>query len=294
MVKIASYGTWTSPIGAGDTAKPGGGFQWADLSGERVWWAESRPAEGGRVALVRDGVDVLPAPWNARNRVHEYGGRPFVVLAEDRVAFTHWADQRVYVFNPDDPRPAPLTPEPERHHGIRYADLSAGPDGEVWCVRETITGDTRTDVRRDLVAITSSGEVRVLAASHHFMTGPKISPDGTRFAWIGWNHPQMPWDGAELCVAELVASLVKRQVECHGSRSRIDQPIDEPGMQRPRPGIELRRLADGAGRFARDPHDDDVVGRGNRAAQLEQSAKPERLLERERRRQHTGDEPQQR
>ena len=110
MVKIASYGTWTSPITAGDTSKPGGGFQWADLHGERVWWAESRPAEGGRVALVRDGVDVLPAPWNARNRVHEYGGRPFVVLAEDRVAFTNWADQRVYVFNPDDPEPAPLTP----------------------------------------------------------------------------------------------------------------------------------------------------------------------------------------
>ena len=69
--------------------------QWADLHGERVWWAESRPAEGGRVALVRDGADVLPAPWNARNRVHEYGGRPFVVLSEDRVAFKKWADQRV-------------------------------------------------------------------------------------------------------------------------------------------------------------------------------------------------------
>ncbi|MCG8927177.1 prolyl oligopeptidase family serine peptidase [Lentzea sp. CC55] len=206
MVKIASYGTWTSPITAGDTGAAGGGFQWADLHGEQVWWAESRPAEGGRVALVRDGVEVLPAPWNARNRVHEYGGRPFVVLAHDRVAFTHWDDQRVYVFDPASPEPVPLTEAPRRHHGVRYSDLSAGPDGEVWCVRESVTGDARTDVHRDLVAITRCGEVRVLGASHHFMTGPKLSPDGTRFAWIGWNHPQMPWDGTELCVADVGSS----------------------------------------------------------------------------------------
>lgn len=40
---------------------------------------------------------------------------------------------------------------------------------------------------------------------HRFVTGPRLSPDGTRAAWIGWNHPRMPWDGTELLVADVAA-----------------------------------------------------------------------------------------
>src|SRR5205807_2456024 len=94
--------------------------------------------------------------------------------------------------------PWPISPTPARPQGFRYSDLTPGPDGtEVWCVRETITGDRPTDVRRDLVALpltthTGSGgfgpdAVRVLAASHHFLTAPKPSPDGRHLAWIGWD-----------------------------------------------------------------------------------------------------------
>ncbi|MGM1061973.1 prolyl oligopeptidase family serine peptidase [Saccharothrix sp. Mg75] len=208
MVTIAPYGTWTSPIGAADAAAAGGGPHWVDVHRGVPWWAEGRPAEGGRVALVRDGHDLLPPPWNVRNRVHEYGGRPWVVLdtpGGTRVAFTDWDDQRIHVFDPDDPRPEPLTAEPERRHGLRYADLTPGPGHtEVWCVRETVTGDARTDVRRELVAVPLDGSpVRVLAAGHRFMTGPRVSPDGRHLAWIGWDHPNMPWDGSELCVARI-------------------------------------------------------------------------------------------
>ena len=226
VVKIAPYGTWTSPIGAADAAAAGGGLQWVDLHAGRVWWAEGRPAEGGRVALVRDGRDLLPPPWNVRNRVHEYGGRPWVVLDTpdgERVVFTHWDDQRLYLFDPEDPRPTPISPEPDRRQGVRYADLTAGPGGaEVWCVRESATGPARTDVRRELVAVPLDGSApRVLAASHHFMSGPRLSPDGTHFAWIGWNHPDMPWDGTELCVAE-VGSTAHR-VLAGGRREAVCQ-----------------------------------------------------------------------
>ena len=213
MVKIASYGAWTSPLAARDVAKAGGSVQWVDLHDGETWWAESRPEEGGRVVLVRSGApggqprQVLAAPWNARNRVHEYGGRPWAFVG-GKIAFTHWVDQRVYLVDPEDAAAVPesISPEPAREHGDRYADLTSSPDGtEVWCVRETQFGDAPVDVRRDLVALPVDGsqQVRVLAASHHFMSAPKPSPDGRHVAWLGWDHPAMPWDGTELCVAEL-------------------------------------------------------------------------------------------
>ncbi|MPZ80636.1 MAG: prolyl oligopeptidase family serine peptidase [Actinophytocola sp.] len=217
MVKIAQFGTWESPLGAASVAASGGEPKWVDVHGGRVWWAETRPTEAGRVALLHEGpdghpVEVLPAPWNVRNRVHEYGGRPWTVLDSpggELVVFTSWADQRLYLLEVGAPsEPRPITPAPDRHHGVRYADLSPGPDGSVLCVRETVTGDGPTDIHRDLVAIPVHGDpdgggARVLVASHRFMTGPRLSPDGTRVAWIGWDHPRMPWDGAELCVAPL-------------------------------------------------------------------------------------------
>ncbi|TNC23524.1 prolyl oligopeptidase family serine peptidase [Amycolatopsis alkalitolerans] len=202
MRRTSPYGSWSSPISAADAAAAGGGAQWLDVVDGEVWWAEARPAEGGRLALVRaDGTEMLPPPWNARNRVHEYGGRPWLVVGRS-LYFTHWDDQRVYVRDLDTGDVSPVTPEPPSPQGVRFADLRRGTGGEVWAVRETSTGPRPTDVRRDLVAFAYS-EIRVLAASHHFLTAPQLSPDGRHAAWLGWEHPSMPWDATELCVAEV-------------------------------------------------------------------------------------------
>ena len=231
----APYGEWASPISAADVARVVGAPDWVALHAGEVWWTQTRPEEGGRAALLRadaDGVvhDVLPGDWNVRNRVHEYGGRPWTIVG-DQVVFTHWADQRMYVL---DGTPRPITEEPAREQGLRYADLTAGPGGhEVWCVRENEIGEGPTDVERDLVAVPLDGSpVRLLGASHHFMSAPKPSPDGAYAAWLGWEHPRMPWDGTELCVAPILSdgTFGKHWVVAGGRHEAVCQfEWDGPG-----------------------------------------------------------------
>ncbi|PPK65255.1 prolyl oligopeptidase family serine peptidase [Actinokineospora auranticolor] len=224
MVKIAPYGTWVSPLGAADVARADSRPRWVRAHGPDTFWVEDRPADGGRVTLVRhDGArvrELTPAPWNVRNRVHEYGGLPYLVMS-GRVVFTHWVDQRLYLTDLDGAEPRPITPEPNEPQGLRYTDLVAGPDGtEVWCVRED------HDNFRELVAVPlDGGEPRVLGRTHHFMSGPKPSPDGRHVAWLGWEHPAMPWDGTELCVAAVTAdgTLGAHRVVAGGPRESVCQ-----------------------------------------------------------------------
>ncbi|WP_327085312.1 prolyl oligopeptidase family serine peptidase [Nonomuraea sp. NBC_01738] len=186
-----------------DVARTDGFAQWVSAvetpDGVEVWWDEPRPHEGGRRCVVRalpDGTlgDVLPAGWNARNRLVEYGGRSWRPLPGGGLVFTHWTDQRVYLHRGDG-EPVALTPEGPFHYGDLY--LPEGRD-EVWAVRET------DSTVRDLVAIPlDGGAPRVIVRAQHFLMNPRLSPGGGYVAWIGWDHPNMPWDGTELCVAPL-------------------------------------------------------------------------------------------
>ena len=111
--KVAPYGSWTSPITADLIASATITLGQIALDGEDVYWSELRPTEGGRVVVVRrspDGrtTDVTPAPFNARTRVHEYGGGAYAV-ADGTVYFSNFADQRLYRQDPG-ATPRPLTP----------------------------------------------------------------------------------------------------------------------------------------------------------------------------------------
>ncbi|MFC5288405.1 alpha/beta hydrolase family protein [Actinokineospora guangxiensis] len=196
MVQTAQPGTWESPIAATDVAAATATPTWVSLHDGQPWWTLARPDRGGAVSLLRAGpdgpVEVIGDGWDVRNHVHEYGGRPFTVL-DGQPVFTEASDGRLYTGAD----PTPLTPaDPD----TRYSDLTAA-DGEVWCVREITTGDGPV---RDLVAVTATGELRVLGATHRFMSAPQPSPDGRFAAWLGWNHPDMPWDSTQLCVAALI------------------------------------------------------------------------------------------
>lgn len=218
-MQTSPYGSWPSPIDAALAAAHDGHPEWLGFVGDEVWWTEPRPAEAGRRTLVRrraDGTEesVLPAPWNVRSRVIEYGGHPWagaVVAGEPLVVFVHFADQRMYRYEPGG-EPVPLTPVSPVGGGLRWAEPQLRLDvGEVWCVLEEFTGDGPTDVRRVLAAVPLDGSaaedrdaVRELTDERHrFVTGPRLSPDGSRAAWLAWDHPRMPWDGTELIVAEV-------------------------------------------------------------------------------------------
>ncbi|WP_285514687.1 prolyl oligopeptidase family serine peptidase [Streptomyces sp. NBRC 14336] len=233
------YGSWPSPIGASLAAAHDGHPEYAGFVGDEVWWTEPRPAEGGRRALVRRRADgtqesVLPPPWNVRSRVIEYGGQPWagaVVDGEPLVVFVDFADQRLHRYVPGG-EPVPLTPLSEVGGGLRWAEPQILLDrGEVWCVLEEFTGEGPTDVRRVLAAVPLDGSaaedrgaVRELSdGAHRFVTGPKLSPDGRRAAWLAWDHPRMPWDGTELVVADVGERLTGARTVAGGPEESIAQ-----------------------------------------------------------------------
>ncbi|MEU9119085.1 prolyl oligopeptidase family serine peptidase [Streptomyces sp. NPDC048506] len=246
--KAVPYGSWPSPLSAPEVARGEVLPEWLAFVGDEVWWTEARPEDGGRGALVRRGADgtpdeVLPPGWDVRNRVIQYGSRPWLPLSarpEDGIAFTHWADQRVHRWQPGG-EPVPLSPPAPDGVALHYGDFAVH-GGELWCLRETVTDPRGVDVERHLVALPLDGSaaddpavVRVLAASHHFMTGPRIAPDGRSVAWLGWQHPSMPWDTTELMVAEIGpdATLAPPVRLAGGGQESITQIEWAPG----RPGV---------------------------------------------------------
>jgi dipeptidyl aminopeptidase/acylaminoacyl peptidase len=217
MTTVAPYGSWVSPISAADLTgsdHPEGPVQHGCFAAGQFWWSKSMPNEAGRHAVLRRSAEqapemVLPAPWNPRSRVHEYGGGAWTVTSDGVLVFVHYDDQRLYRLDPGAGQPRPLTPAPAEPAALRYGDLTlmATRPGELWCIRETHHDGA---VTRDIVALPLDGSgaddpavVRSVVSGSDFLISPRVCPNGRRLAWVAWNHPQLPWDGTELRVAEL-------------------------------------------------------------------------------------------
>ena len=206
------YGSWPTPITSELVVRTAAGLGEVLVDDEDVWWSESRPDEGGRSVLVRrssDGTvaDALPAPWNARTRVHEYGGGAWTVSA-GTLWFTEFSDQRLYRLDAGSGTPVAVTPEPAVRAGVRYADLAAGSDG-VLAVREThAPSGAAADVVNEIVLVGPDGGAEVAVTGPDFVSDPRRSPDGTALAWLQWDHPAMPWDAAQLVVRSAAGETV--------------------------------------------------------------------------------------
>ena len=228
--EVLPAGSWPTPITSELLVQAAAGLGEVVVDGDDVWWAESRPAEGGRTALVRhtaDGTtaDLLPPPWNARTRVHEYGGGAWTVR-NGTAWLTSFADQRLYRVDPG-AEPLAVTPEPAVPAGVRHADLRVTADGGVLAVRETHTASgAAADVVDEIVRISSDGAVEVLVSGPDFVSDPRVSPDGRWLCWLQWQHPDMPWDAAELVVRSLADGT--EQVVAGGRSGAAPESVVQP------------------------------------------------------------------
>jgi dipeptidyl aminopeptidase/acylaminoacyl peptidase len=227
----APYGSWKSPITPDLITSASIRLGMTVLDGHDTYWLEGRASEGGRNAIVRrtaDGTtsDVLPQPFNARTSVHEYGGGDYLV-SDGTVYFSNFADQRVYRITPANPTPEPITPEAS----WRYADYILDERrNRLICVREDHS-DSKHEAVNTLVSIAldGSGKVEELVAGNDFYSTPRLSPDGAQLAWLTWRHPNMPWDGTELWVGDIVDGQVVSGKRVAGAlRESVFQPAWSP------------------------------------------------------------------
>lgn len=223
---VVPYGAWRSPLGAELAASGATRFSGLGISRDAdgapvVWWAEGRPAEAGRIALVaavgdEPASDLLGDTVRVRSRVNEYGGGAFW-CGDGHLDWVDDASQRVLRVDlgaglPTTSGRSLTVPAPARL-GWRYA--SGRPVGAgTWVVAEREshvdgTGIAYPEARNELVAIRATDRRQwVLVAADEpgggdFVAAPAVSPDGAWLAWLRWDHPDMPWDAAELWVARL-------------------------------------------------------------------------------------------
>lgn len=231
----APFGRWESPVTADLVAGQTIGLGALQADGDTLFWLEARPAEAGRSVLVRrmpDGgiADLTPPPFNVASRVHEYGGGAYTVR-DGRVAFSDKHDDAVWLIE-DGAEPRRIAAVP----GCRYADFRFDPSGRhLYCVRE----DARDPAREAIAAIVAfdlrdaaapeANAGRVLVSGPDFLSSPRPSPDGTRLAWIAWDHPDMPWDATRLYEASLRDGRIDApRLVAGGARESIVQPDWSP------------------------------------------------------------------
>ena len=232
-VKIAGYGTWKSPITPEAVAAvPRYLYETSQDEAGNVYFVEPRAGEKGRFVIVRinsDGhrCDVTPPNFNARSRVHEYGGGSYV-LGENSIYFVNFKDQGIYSQAVDDDIPG----EPHllvHDSSVLYADLVFDKFRKrIICVREDHTS-REAESQNAIAAVDAAGITgeRILISGNDFYSSPRMSRDGRSLAWLTWNHPGMPFFGTELWTCRLLddGSVADSRMMAGGESESISEPL---------------------------------------------------------------------
>ena len=227
----AAFGSWESPVTTDLMLSDNVGLGEISVFADDVYWIEMRPQEEGRYVVVRrspDGLrtDVLPPEFNARSRVHEYGGGSYLMI-EKGLVFTNFNDQALYLVNSSKDC-LKLT----HAEGCRYADMVFDKNNDrLICVREDHS-EKESEAINTIVAVPLSAEEdeKILVEGADFYSSPRISHDGKQLCWISWQHPNMPWDDTSLMRAN-INNKGELETPVHiagGNNEAVCQPVWSP------------------------------------------------------------------
>ncbi len=199
---VAPYGSWESPLTAATIFESSDNIAYLTAENGSLYFIESRAANNGRNMLVALDQHKKPQPLtnpalSVRSRVHEYGGRPYLIAGDD-IYYSNFTDQKLYKLTPGQ-EAAALTPA-----GLRYMDCIADLNHQqIICVREDHRAEGEAVNTLVAIDMNNGGEGRILFEGTDFVSGPSLSPDGRSVAFITWSHPNMPWDDTQLRIIEL-------------------------------------------------------------------------------------------
>eukprot|EP01084_Bolivina_argentea_P096212 172964_1 len=220
--KLASYGSWTSPLTSSSIASTSISIKYLSLQNSNLHWIESRPNEKGRNVITtfnqednkQDNndntilkTDITPKELTSSTAVHEYGGNPYIILQNGTYLTSNFDDGRLYIINKKNNSYKPITNEYSLGQW-RYVDMNQNPvtPNQIYAIREQhMKNDKPNTVINCIVCIDiNTYEQTIIASGNTFYSYPRISPNGKFLAFITWNHPNMPWDDTMLCLAKII------------------------------------------------------------------------------------------
>ncbi len=225
------FGNWPSKVSAKFVAGKSLRFQSVQALNDQLFWSEVRPSEQGRTALVRTSidasiashtiVDLLPPPFSARSKVHEYGGGAFLATPK-LIFFVNADDQQIWsIEHKTHAKPSPVPQQITDAPQWRFADLCHDPQrNRLICVGEQKTVDGRHPENCLVsISLTNNDDLQVipLVQGDDFYAFPRLSPDAQQLAFVSWNLPSMPWESAQLQIADLEPQGSVLNIACPNS-----------------------------------------------------------------------------
>ncbi len=199
---IAPYGSWQSPITTDLVTSASVTLEQLQIHHNSIYWLERRPDEAGRSVLVcfsnDTKMDILPPPYNARSRVHEYGGGAYCVC-DHGIFFVNDANQDIYRIE------IGKLPQRITHTGNkRFADLCFDSRfNRIICVCEDHNSENGEAVNTLVSIDIATGTINIMCQGCDFYSNPRVNNDVSKLAWLSWNHPNMPWDGTQLWLSDI-------------------------------------------------------------------------------------------